>query len=869
MKEPGKYPVKPPRLADKVLEWFLAPHLLEIIQGDLHEEFSYQVRQVGERNARRLYWRQVLGFIKPSYMRRKSEYPHILFSHDMITNYFKIAWRNLISHKVYSAINIFGLTSGLVVGILVLLWVQNELGFDKFHRNEQNIYRVLSNMGKGEDRKIWINSHAPIAIFAKNEIPEIQNAVRIKNNTDFSIFRYKDKQFKEDKIGYVDPTFFAMFDFALLEGNSANPFPSDNSVVLTASSAQRYFNDQDPIGKVIVADGNGSFIVSGVVNDFPDNSSIRYDMLFSMALYAKNFSLAHDGKSINADWGNFNYTTFLQLDPRASRDTVSNKLAQTLVKNFRNIGITDPYSLQPLSEMHLYQTDGSDGLIKTVRIFLGIGILILFIACINYVNLSTARAMIRAKEVSVRKMIGAGKIQLFVQFILETLLVFVFATIAAMLLTRLLMPAYNNFTGKNMVFSMLDTNIWVVISVVVVSTLLLCSIYPALLLSSFEPLKALKGKVSPGVTNSAFRKILVTVQFTFSVALICGTIIIDRQLAYINNKQLGYDKEHIFRFELRNMVSDIQSVKATLSGSSGIQGATSASDLILDMATTTTETDWDGKDPDQKFFIHPLTVDKDFLSVFNLQLTYGQGFKGITSDSVHYILNETAVKEAGIKSPIGKRFELFGTSGTIIGVVKDFHFASLKQRIEPAILQYRPGNYEMYVKTNGKDAKQVIAYIEKIWRQYNADAPFEYTFLDQTYDNLYKSEQRIGTLFKFFTLVAILISCLGLFGLATYMAQVKTKEVGIRKVMGASTLSIVQLLIKDFMGSVMIAIAIATPLAWYGLNRWLQGYAYRIDTESWMFVLAGLLSIVIALFTVSIQSIKAAFMNPVKSLQSE
>lgn len=869
MKKHEQHPAQPPRLADKVLEWLLISDLLETVQGDLHEEFFYRARQVGERKARCLYWRQVLGFVKPRYIKRRSMNFHSLFSHDMITNYFKIAWRSLLNQKVYSAINIFGLTSGLVVGILVLLWVQNELGFDKFHRNHQHIYRVLSNMGKGKDRKIWVNSHAPIAPFAKSEIPEIQNAVRIKNNTDFSIFKYQDKQFKEDKIGYVDPTFFKVFDFKLLEGNSRIPFPGENSVILTASSAKRYFNDQEPVGKALVADGKTHFVVSGVIADFPDNSSIQYDMLFSMELYAKNFSIAHEGKSIKEDWGNFSYITFLQLDPHVSKETVSKKLAQTLVKNFRDVGVTDPYSLQPLSEMHLYQTDGSDGLIKTVRIFLGIGILILFIASINYVNLSTARAMIRAKEVSVRKMIGAGKFQLFVQFIFESILVFLLATVAAMLSTALLMPVYNRISGQTLSFSLFNPNIWMVILIVVVSTLALSSIYPALLLSSFEPLKALKGKVSPGISGASFRRILVTVQFTFSVALICGTIIVDRQLAYIHRKELGYDKDHIFRFELRNMAADIQSVKATLSGNPGVRGTTTANDLILNMATTTTETDWDGKAPDQKFFIHPLTVDKDFFSVFNLKLVEGQNFNGIASDSTHYILNETAVKETGISNPIGKRFELFGTSGIIIGVVKDFHFASLKQRIEPAILQYRPGNYEMYVKTNGKDAAQVINYVDKVWKRYNADAPFEYTFLDQTFDNLYKSEQRTGTLFKFFTLIAILISCLGLFGLATYMADTKTKEVGIRKVLGATTASIVQLLVKDFMGSVLIAIVIATPLAWYGLNRWLQGYAYRIDTELWMFALAGLLSVAIALFTVSFQSIKAALMNPVKSLKSE
>ncbi|SEI53647.1 putative ABC transport system permease protein [Dyadobacter sp. SG02] len=869
MSAPDKHPAKPPGLADRLLQLLLAPHLLENILGDLHEDFAYNVKRAGETQARRHYWREASGFVKPRYLKRRKDYPSVLISHDMISNYFKIAWRNLVNHKVYSAINIFGLTSGLVVGILILLWVRNELGFDRFHGNHEHIYRVLSNMGKGEDRRIWANSHAPIATFAKAEIPEIENAVRIKNSTDFVVFRYKDKQIRQEKQGYVDPAFFKMFDFKMLKGIRSNPFPAQNSVILTASAAERYFGDQDPVGQVLTADGKESFVVSGLVEDFPDNSSIQFEMLFPMALYAKKIALAYDGKTMDEDWGNFTYTTFLQLNARASHHEVAGKMAKTLVRNFRDIGMSDPYALQPLSEMHLYQTDGSDGLIRIVRIFLVVGILILFIACVNYINLATARAVVRAKEVSVRKMIGAGKFQLFMQFILETVLVFFLATLAAMILAYLLMPFYNNLTGKSMSFTLLNTDIWVMVGVVVFSTLALSSIYPALLLSSFEPLKALKGGLSGGVSAPAFRKILVTSQFAFSVALICGTIVIDRQLAYINAKQLGYDKEHVVRFELKNMAADMQSVRNTLLNSPGILGVTSASDLILDMAVTTTDTDWEGKSPDQKFFIHPLAVDKDFLTVFKLPLAAGQGFKGIASDSTHFILNETAVREAGIKNPVGKRFTLFGKAGTIVGVVRDFHFASLKQKIEPAILQYGPVNDEMYVKTNGRDAAQVIAGVEKLWKQYNADAPFAYTFLDQTYNHLYKSEQRLGVLFNFFSIVAILISCLGLFGLATYTARVKTKEVGIRKVMGATVAGIVQLLVKDFIGSVLIAILIATPLAWYGLNKWLQGYAYRIDAEWWMFALAGLIAVLIALVTVSSQSIKTALTNPVKSLRSE
>jgi putative ABC transport system permease protein len=787
----------------------------------------------------------------------------------MIKHYFRTAWRNLVRNKFYTAINIVGLTMGLAVGMLITLWVQNELSYDRFHRDTKNIYRVLSNMGSGSDRQIWANSHAPMATFAKRDIPEIKNAVRISDNRDFSLFKYRNKQFSEEKKGYVDTSFFTVFDFKLLEGSAEDPFQGDYSVILTASAAKRYFNNDEAVGKILQADNKEHFVVAGVLEDFPENSSIKYDMLFPMSLHAKLVSGNGEGKDIEEDWGNFSYNTFLQLAPGTATSTVTDKLALMLRNHYRDVGIKDPYSLQPLADMHLYKTDGSEGLMQTVRFFLIVGILILIIACINYVNLSTARSLVRAKEVSIRKMIGAGKAQLFIQFIIETVLVFIFATITALLLAGLLMPVYNNIAGKNMAFSLLNPNIWMIVCITVLATLILSSIYPALLLSSFEPLKALKGKFSAGISAVFLRKVLVTTQFVFAVALITGTLIIDRQLTYIHEIELGYDKEHVFTFGMGDMQPHAQSVKAELLKQQSVLGVTCANDKIVNIGTTTGKTDWDGKDPNQRFFVHPLAVDEDFLPVFKLQLVAGRSFIGMASDSAHYILNETAVKEADITDPIGKRFKLWDIEGTIIGVVKDFHFASLKQKIAPAIFQYQPGSAEMYVKTTGKGASKAIAAAEELWKQYNAGFPFKYTFLDETYNNLYKSEQRTGTLFMAFSIVAILISCLGLFGLATYTAQVKTKEIGIRKIMGASITGIIQLLAKDFMKLVLLAILIATPLAWYAINQWLQDYAYSIKLQWWMFTLAGLLSVSIAMLTVSFQSIKAALMDPVKSLRSE
>jgi putative ABC transport system permease protein len=431
------------------------------------------------------------------------------------------------------------------------------------------------------------------------------------------------------------------------------------------------------------------------------------------------------------------------------------------------------------------------------------------------------------------------------------------------------MPFYNTLSGKQMHFDLLSGTVWKVVGVTVGLTLIASSIYPALLLSSFKPINALKGKLSMGVGNVIFRKVLVVSQFAFSVGLIIGTLIINRQLTYIQNKELGFDKSFVFSVPMHKMEDHYESVKGELLNQAGIAGVTTGDNSIISLGSTTGDTDWDGKEKDRSFMIHSMGIDQDFIKFFKLKLDGGAGFTGVKPDSVHYILNETAVRDAGIKNPIGKRFKLHSTNGIIIGVIKDFHFASLKQKIEPFIFYYQPHTWQLLVKTTGKDAPKALKTVENIWKRYNPNFPFSYTFLDQTYDELYKSDQRSGTLFSLFAGIAILISCLGLFGLATYTAQVKVKEIGIRKVLGASIANITAMLSKDFLILIILAIAIATPIAWYAMNKWLQDFVYRATIQWWIFAIAGIAAVFIALATISFQAIKAALANPVKSLRSE
>jgi putative ABC transport system permease protein len=787
----------------------------------------------------------------------------------MFRNYFKTGWRNLLKNKFYSFINIAGLTIGLAIGILILLWVQDELSFDTFHKQAANIYRLENQVGTGSSVQIWSVTNAPIGTEAKNKLPQVKDRVRIAGNYFYSAYRYGDKIFSENKALFTDPSLFSIFDFSLVRGTNANPFPEENSIVITETTARRYFGDDDPLGKIIVADNKVNFTVSGVIKDFPKNSSINGDLFFSMSLFN---SLLHGGKpgeSLDNDWESFNYVTYLLLQPGTN--------VSELTKKIRDIHLahepadTDiKYLAEKLSKMHLFKADGSNGGIETVRIFTLIALLILCIACINYVNLSTARSMLRSKEVSMRKIVGAAKFQLFLQFILETAFLFLIASILAVCLIYISMPLYNNISGKEISINLGDYHIWRVIAFAITGTLIASSIYPALLLSSFEPIQALKGKISSGIGAASFRKILVVSQFAISVVLITATIIISQQLNYIRSKELGYDKSHVFSFIMPNANEHYEAARNELMKTPGIIDVTRSTGNIVQLGNQTGDNQWDGKLPDQTFMVYPVSIDKNFIPFFKLKLLEGNNFSGMTTDSLHFILNETAVREAGIKNPVGKRFKLYNHDGTIIGVVKDFHFASMKRKIEPSVFYYQPSyNNILFVKTSGQDASKAIAGAQSVWNHFNAGNPFSYTFLEETFDSLYKPEKRIGSLLNIFAAIAIFISCLGLLGLTTFTAQVRKREIGVRKVLGAGTGSIVTLLGADFIRVVLIAIIIAIPVSWYLMNKWLSDFAYRVSISWIVFAAAGIIAILIAMITISFQSVKAALANPVKSLRTE
>jgi ABC-type antimicrobial peptide transport system permease subunit len=791
----------------------------------------------------------------------------------MLKNYIKTAWRNLTNNKFYSIINICGLAFGLATGIMLLLWVQNEKSYDQFNKDYQDIYQVSSQFNSNGKTVTWTGVPGPLSVYAKS-IPQVKSLVRIMGEWDQILSNAdRSKLMDGNTLAFVDSTFFSIFSYELVKGNISNALPNDHSVILTQKMAEKLFGKEESMGKIVMYEKE-NFEVTGVLKDFPQNSTLQYDAIFPMSYYAKQFTSwggNGDWKTIDADLGNYAFNTYVKL--QAVADPLQTGTAfSSAYKNARNGDSETQFKLQNLASIHLVSADGNNSALRMVQIFMLVAILLLLIAGINYVNLSTARSLIRAREVSIRKIIGANKRQLFFQFIFETILLFCIATVFAIVLIFLLMPLYNDVSGKMLHFSLSDAGVWKVIGIAIVGTLMASSIYPAILLTSFNPIQAIKGKVSAGIGTVLFRKSLVVFQFAISVILIVSTLVISHQMQFIRNKNLGYDKSYVFSVPLPDEVSKkADAVKNELSKETGILNV-SVSNIynVSNIGNSTNDIEWPGKAANYSMNITQANIDKDFIPTMKMQFLEGGNFTGVPADSTHYILNEKAVKLMDIKPPyVGKEISFHNNKGTIIGVLKDFNFKSLKEEITPLIFSSYGYKNILFVRTTSKDVQQAIAATETQYKKYAGDAPFSYNFVDKQFEQLYQSDQRTGTLFNIFAGIAIFISCLGLFGLATYTAQVRTKEIGVRKVLGASIPNIIKLISSDFLKLIFIAIIIAIPVAWFGMNKWLEDYTYKVTISWWIFLIAGSVAILIALITVSFQAIKAAIANPVESLRTE
>ena len=793
----------------------------------------------------------------------------------MIRNYFKIAFRNLWKHRVFSFINIMGLTVGMTAFFLIFLYVQFELSYDSFNNKADRIYRVVSDIKTPTE---VIHASGPswaVPPFAKEEFPEIESFVRVSGAS--LLVRKGDIKFQEDNSLFADSAFFHVFDYKLIKGNPQTALKDQFSIVFTESAAKKYFGKTDPLGQTLLLTGDVfPSKVTGVMKDMPENSQIKADMLVSMTTITQKFN-----QNIDSQWGNYGARAYFLLKPGTNAKALEKKFPAFLERRngteMKEQQMYPTLFLERLRDVYLRSTrDGSKtGNINNVYIFSIIAAFILLIACINFVNLTTARSAERAKEVGIRKVVGAGRSQLARQFTGESILLCLIAFILSVIISALLLPLFNNLAGKvisNGIFAHPEYIGLLFLTAITIG--ILAGFYPALVLSSFQPVSVLKGRFATGTRGIFLRKGLVVAQFTISTALIISTIVVYTQMKYMRNKDLGFNKDQELvvdthgdpaKNSLRQVVATLPNVISTsLTGSvpgGGNPGAYSQVENI--------------KGDMQIANLDLYFVDFDYIPQFKMKMVAGRAFSNdFKTDSTEaMVLNEAAIKMFGYTSPkqaIGKKFDQWGRKGRIIGVVKDFHFRSLQSDIKPLSMRIEPDGWSfLCVKVNASKIPETISAIENKWKSLVPNRPFSYFFLDEFFDKQYRTEDRFEKLFFNFAILAIFISCLGLLGLASYSTLQRTKEIGIRKVMGASVTGIVNLLSKDFLKLVIISFVVAAPVSWYFMHRWLEGFAYRTSISWWMFALAGILAIIIAILTISFQAIKAAMANPVKSLRTE
>ena len=812
----------------------------------------------------------------------------------MIKNYFKIAWRNLVKNKTFSFINIIGLASGLACFILIALYVADELSYDRFNEKAGRIYRINSDVIFGGNKLHLAVASDPMGATLKKDYPQVEEFVRFFISGGSKLIKKGNEFIRENNVAHVDSTLFDVFTIPVIAGDAKTALNEPNTVVISESAAKKYFATTDAVGKNIETDDNGSTLykVTAVIKDIPHNSHFTFDMLFSM-------------DNVEYQWGNFlshNHQTYLLLKPGADHKAFEKNFPRFIDKyvvpqaaqfmqiksmdEFEKAGNKLEYSLMPLTDIHLRSDRvpelNVNGNIQYVYIFSAVALFVLLLACINFMNLSTARSASRAKEVGIRKVVGSEKNSLIKQFLTESILTTIISTVFAITIAWLCLPWFNSLSAKQLLISdLLQTRYLVFLIALPLIVGLLSGLYPAFILSSFNPIVVLKGKLSGGLKRSTLRNVLVVGQFTTSIFLIAATIIVFRQLNYIQTKKLGFTKDQVLvvngtgalgnnRDAFKNEVAKFTGVKGTTYAGYLPVAGSSRNDVSFSSEAAMSSTN--------SVNMQVWNIDHNYIPLMEMEIIKGRNFsKDFRTDSNATIINETAARLLGWDDPVGKKLYTYFQDGfgntlisrEVIGVVKNFHFESMKENIGPLCFRLADNYWATAFKVNTTDIKQLVSNIESKWKAMAPGMPFSYQFMDESFDNMYRVEQRTGKLGLTLAIIAILIACLGLFGLATYTAEQRIKEIGVRKVLGATISNIVSMLSKDFVVLVVISSVFAIPLAWWAMNRWLQDFAYRISIGWWVFAAAGIIALLIALITVSSQAVKAALANPVKSLRTE
>ncbi|UCE40777.1 MAG: ABC transporter permease [Candidatus Aminicenantes bacterium] len=807
----------------------------------------------------------------------------------MFKNYLKIALRSFLKHKGFSFINIFGLAIGVACCLMIVLFVLDEISFDRYHEKADQIYRVGIDGYINNTVFQGVVTCSPMAQTLVREYPEVTAATRLRN-FGFPVFRYADKVYSEERVFWVDQTFFDVFTVSFIRGDVKTALAEPNSIVLTRSMALKYFGDENPIGKSLNADNRRDYLITGVVEDTPSNSHFHYDFLASLSTYEDSRSPV---------WVSNNYHTYLVLQKGASPKAFEEKLVELVKKyvgpqiqaaagisleKFFDLGGRWGYFIQPLTDIHLrshYEFElEPNGDIAYVYIFSIIAIGILLVAGINFVNLATARSVNRAREVAIRKTVGSMRGQLIRQFLAETTILSFVAVLIALIIAQFALPAFNNITGKELAVPYIKNVLTIPALLGVVLFIgILAGIYPSIFLASFDPAVVLKSETVGRTRKSNLRNVLVVFQFTVSIVLIVGTLIVNRQIRYIQNKNLGFNKEQIIVVKKTDdLGNQIQTFRQELLNNSNVINATNTQNLIGNIFGNSAFR-LAGETGEETHLLWTYQTDPHFVDTYQVEMAAGRYFEeGRQADLQSVVINEMAAKELGLEDPVGEQIVALGPTQeqsltfTIIGVMKDFHFERLHFQIRSLLIApYAPDNSGRFVsvRINSEGIRETIAYLEKTWRKFAGNQAFEFEFFDDHFAKIYKAEERTSKIFFSFSLLAIIIASLGLFGLAAFVAEQRTKEIGIRKVLGATESGIIFLLSKQFTKWVVLSNLIAWPIAYFLFQKWLQRFAFREAISIWSFFLASIVVLIIALFTVSYQTMKAARSNPVELLRYE
>jgi putative ABC transport system permease protein len=786
----------------------------------------------------------------------------------MLRNYFIIALRNIFRNKLFSTVNILGLAFGIGSALLIFLWVNDELGVDQFHANGKRIYRVLENQKYTDGRLFTFSSTpGPMAPFIKEKFPEIEKSTRFTWEAN-NLFQFEDKSFYQPG-RYADQDFLDMFGFRFIAGDASSALKEKNSIVISRAMATKYFGHGEALGKLLVMNTKATFAVTGVLDEIPANSSFRFDYLIPFQFFWD------ENKAWLEEWDNNNIRTFIMLRADAKAADFSRKFEDEVKAHVEKTNVK--LLIQPFTDTYLHGDfeNGvqSGGRIEYVRIFFIVAVFVLLIASINFMNLATAQASKRAKEVGLRKVIGAVPRQLFRQFMGESFLTVAVAALLAVGIAFLMIPVFNQITGKTLRLDLLDTRVVLIFGVVVVVTAILSGSYPSIFISEFKPVQVLKGQLKSGAKAAVFRKTLVVVQFTLSIILIISTVVIFRQMKFMENRDIGFVRDNLFYAWMDGDVGrKFTTVRERLLAEPGIESVTASGQLPIEVGNSTSGVYWEGKDPNARILFSNINVDYDFIQTMKMEMVEGRPFdRNQANDSTNYIVNQKAADKIGFKKGTANQdLTMWDKKGKIVGVVKDFNFGSLHDPIEPLIMRMQPRDLScLLVRTKPGEAAAALKAVEKIWKEYAPGYPFKSSFLNQDWEEFYKAEGQRGKLFNTLAVLSIFISCLGLFGLSAFSAERRTKELGVRRVLGASVPGLVGLMNREFGLLVVIASALGCPIGWYLMNKWLSGYAFHVQIGWESLAGASLSCLALALITVTYHSLKVSTANPANSLRYE